>query len=118
MSGYHRIAVSALAAVAALSLLTSSGFATSAQVHLSFSSTEQLHAGEGSYEAWLLIGGTPRSLGKFNLDNDNKRMRDLMGGIITDNMLTTSLDVSQATELWVTTEPEVDNLSTPAYKML
>lgn len=118
MSGSRRLALSALVAAAALSLFTTAGSATAAKVHLSFSSTEQLHVGEGSYEAWLLIGGIPRSLGKFNLDGDQRRIRDLQGNVITDNILTTNLDVTQATELWITTEPQGDNDSAPAYKWL
>ena len=118
MSGSRRCALSVLAACAAVSLLSSASLAAASKVHLTLTSTEQLHAGEGSYEAWLYIGGIARSLGKFQMDNDNVRMRDLQGVLIPDNVLSTNLDVSQATELWITTEPDGDNDSTPAYKFL
>ncbi len=118
MSGSRRVFLSALAALSALSCVATVGLAAPAQVHLSWASTEQLHVGEGSYEAWLLIAGVPRSLGKFNLDADQIRMRDLQGSLIPGNVLTTNYDVTQATELWITTEPEGDNDPAPAYKML
>ena len=88
------------------------------RVHLGLTSIEQLHVGQGSYEAWLLIAGTPRSLGKFQMDADNIRMRDLLGNLFTDNILMTTLDVSRATELWVTVEPDGDTDSTPAWRFL
>ena len=90
----------------------------SSRIHLGLTSIEQLHVGQGSYEAWLLIAGTPRSLGKFEMDADNVRMRDLLGNLFTDNILTTTLDVNQATELWVTVEPEGDIDALPAWRFL
>lgn len=89
-----------------------------ASVHLSFAATEQLHSGNGLYEAWLLIGGVPQSLGRFNLDADQRRLRDPQGDVIPGNILTTSLDVAQATELWITIEPASDSDALPAYRFL
>jgi hypothetical protein len=75
--------------------------------HVSFApeDMEQLHAGEGLYQMWALVNNSPVSLGLFNVDQDGVNLNGPDGSPI-DGFDTTLNLLADASELWVTAEPE------------
>ena len=67
----------------------------------------------GHYEAWFVIGGVPRSGGKFRVTSTGK-ISDLAGTEVPGGILHVDqgLDLSRATEFFITLEP--DNDASPA----
>lgn len=64
------------------------------------------------YEAWALVGGQPLAAGKFNLDAQG-RVVDLNGTAIANGTLRQSRDISGATAIVLTIEPNGDRDATP-----
>jgi hypothetical protein len=82
---------------------------------------EKLHAGEGYYQLWAVVNGAPLSLGKFNMDDDGVSIDNAVTGMkFPNNTIPTNFDLSQATYLWLTAEPQSESLTDtiPGYHML
>jgi hypothetical protein len=65
------------------------------------------------YEGWAIVGGSPVSTGKFNLDS-NGNLVDLNGTEITNGEFVLGGDLSSATEIVLTIEPAGDTDDIPA----
>ncbi len=65
------------------------------------------------YEGWAIVGGSPVSTGKFNLDS-NGNLVDLNGMEITNGEFNLGGDLSSATEFVLTIEPTGDIDDIPA----
>jgi hypothetical protein len=65
------------------------------------------------YEGWAIVGGSPVSTGKFNLDS-NGNLVDLNGTEITNGEFNLGGDLSSATEFVLTIEPTGDIDDIPA----
>ncbi len=64
------------------------------------------------YEAWALVGGQALPAGKFNLDAQG-RLVDLNGAIVANGTLRQSRDVSGASAIVLTIEPNGDRDANP-----
>ncbi|MFZ0390972.1 MAG: T9SS type A sorting domain-containing protein [Calditrichia bacterium] len=65
------------------------------------------------YEGWAIINGMPVSTGKFNVDAGGNLV-DLNGNVIPNNMFTVVDDLSMATAIVLTIEPDGDPDPGPA----
>lgn len=65
------------------------------------------------YEGWAIIGGNPVSTGKFNVDA-NGNLVDLSGSAIPNGDFNTGQDLSTATVVIITIEPDGDTDAVPA----
>jgi hypothetical protein len=64
------------------------------------------------FEAWALVAGNPLAAGKFNVDAQG-RLVDLNGAAIANGTLRQSRDISAATAIVITIEPNGDRDATP-----
>ena len=65
------------------------------------------------YEGWAIIGGNPVSTGKFNVDA-NGNLVDLSGSAIPNGDFNTGQDLSAASVIVITIEPDGDTDAVPA----
>ena len=65
------------------------------------------------YEGWTIVGGVPVTTGKFNV-NSSGELVDLSGGIIAGGAFRTPIDLSSATAVVITIEPDGDIDGIPA----
>ena len=65
------------------------------------------------YEAWAIVGGVPVTTGKFNV-NSSGELVDLSVGIIAGGAFRTPIDLSPATAVVITIEPDGDIDGIPA----
>ncbi|MFZ0389834.1 MAG: anti-sigma factor [Calditrichia bacterium] len=65
------------------------------------------------YEGWAIIDGNPVSTGKFNV-NSNGDITDLNNNVIMGGEFSTNTDISDASAVVLTIEPDGDNDTTPA----
>ncbi len=79
---------------------------------LSLSGVEALQNGY-HYEGWAIIDGSPVATGKFNVDV-NGALVDLSGSAIAGGKFITETDLSEATAIILTIEPNGDTDTTPA----
>ena len=79
---------------------------------LDFSGIEPLANGF-HYEGWAILGGVPVPTGKFNV-NSSGGLVDLGGGIIAGGEFRAPIDLSRATAVVITIEPNGDNDAIPA----
>ena len=79
---------------------------------LDFSGIEPLANGF-HYEGWAIVGGVPVATGKFNVDSSGELV-DLSGGLIAGGVFRTSIDLSRATAVVITIEPNGDIDAIPA----
>ena len=78
---------------------------------LSFTGIEPL-TNAYHYEGWAIIGGSPVSTGKFNV-NASGALVDLDGRIIEDGEFETGVDLSEANAIVLTIEPAGDTDAIP-----
>lgn len=79
---------------------------------LAFNGLEPLANGY-HYEGWAIVGGQPRATGKFNA-NASGGLVTLTGAPITGGAFDTGLDLSTASEIVITVEPNGDTDAIPA----
>ena len=104
-----------LTAVAALALAACDEDATEPileTLDLSFAGLEALANGY-HYEGWAIVGGSPVTTGKFNVDA-NGALVTLGGGAIAGGTFATGLDLESATAIIITIEPNGDTDAVPA----
>jgi hypothetical protein len=104
-----------LTAVAALALAACDEDATEPileTLDLSFAGLEALANGY-HYEGWAIVGGSPVTTGKFNVDA-NGALVTLGGGAIAGGAFATRVDLESATAIIITIEPAGDTDAVPA----
>src|SRR5437867_8936321 len=74
----------------------------------------QIEAGEGHYHLWAIVNGSPVTLGAFNMDADGIHLDDLQGHVIPNQTFTTPADLTAASEIWISVEPETSSDLTPS----
>ena len=79
---------------------------------LSLSGVDALQSGY-HYEGWAIVNGSPVTTGKFNVDA-NGALVDLSDNIITGGEFVTDTDLSDATAVILTIEPDGDTDAIPA----
>ena len=79
---------------------------------LSLSGVDALQNGY-HYEGWAIVNGSPVTTGKFNVDA-NGALVDLSDNIITGGEFVTDTDLSDATAVILTIEPDGDTDAIPA----
>lgn len=79
---------------------------------MNFSGIEPLANGY-HYEGWAIVNGQAITTGKFNVDG-NGNLVDLSGNIIANNNFTVGGDLSSATAIVLTIEPNGDSDPAPA----
>ena len=84
----------------------------STMLTLTFSGVQPLSNGF-HYEGWAIIGGAPVTTGKFNIDA-NGNLEDVNGNAISDGDFETGIDLSDATAIIITVEPDGDTDTDPA----
>ena len=82
------------------------------KIDLSFQNLTMLQNGY-HYEGWAIINGTPVSTGKFNVDASGSIV-DLNGNAIMNGEFETSEDLTDATAIVITIEPDNDTDPGPA----
>ena len=92
--------------------VTSSQSITPTTLTLRFSGIQPLSNGF-HFEGWAIIGGSPFTTGKFNVD-DAGRLIDLSGNIIQSGRFRTGIDLSGTTAIVLTIEPDGDTDTVPA----
>ena len=65
------------------------------------------------YEGWAIVGGSAVSTGKFNVDGTGQIV-DLAGAAIGGGAFATGTDLTNATEIVITIEPDGDTDAVPA----
>lgn len=106
----HLLLIGAL--VLTLSACDSTESGENETLRLSLSSVEALLNGF-HYEGWAIIDGTPVSTGKFNVDGSG-RIVDLDGDIIPNGDFNVGRDLSMASAIVITIEPDGDTDALPA----
>ncbi len=104
-----------LTAIAALALAACDEDATEPimeTLDLSFAGLESLANGY-HYEGWAIVGGSPVTTGKFNVDA-NGALVTLGGGAIAGGAFATGVDLESATAIVITIEPAGDTDAVPA----
>jgi len=71
----------------------------------------------GHFEGWVLVGGKEVSFGKFQVDSKGK-IRDLGGGEIPDGKFQVSQDLSKASKVKITIEPDGDSNDIPTQSVI
>jgi hypothetical protein len=66
---------------------------------------------DAHYEGWVIVGGEPVSIGKFNVDAEGQVTR--LDGRVTDSF-STGVDLSTVTSVVITIEPAFDDDTVPA----
>ena len=79
---------------------------------LSLTGVETLQNGY-HYEGWAIVGGSPIATGKFNVDA-NGALEDLSGNAISGGEFVTTTDLTDATAIIITIEPDGDTDTNPA----
>lgn len=79
---------------------------------LSFSGLEALQNGY-HYEGWAIINGSPQTTGKFNI-GQNGNVIDMNGNTIPSGIFSVDYDLSAASAIIITIEPNGDTDATPA----
>ena len=101
----------AMIAVVVLAIAACGGDDENETLTLSFTGIEPLANGY-HYEGWAIIDGSPVSTGKFNVDG-NGGLVDLTGGMIENGGFKTGTDLSNATAIVLTIEPNGDTDTIP-----
>ncbi|MBD3224687.1 MAG: T9SS type A sorting domain-containing protein [Caldithrix sp.] len=89
-----------------------SGFAQTYRVTLNFSALDSLQNGF-HYEGWAIVNDQPFSTGKFNV-NSNGELVDMDGNVIPNGEFMVEKDLSDASAIVLTIEPEGDPNAAPA----
>ncbi|TFB10903.1 hypothetical protein E3V55_04650 [Candidatus Marinimicrobia bacterium MT.SAG.3] len=79
---------------------------------LSLTGVETLQNGY-HYEGWAIVGGSPVATGKFNVDA-NGVLEDLSSNAISGGEFVTTTDLTDATAIIITIEPDGDTDANPA----
>lgn len=104
-----------LTAVAALALAACDDDTTEPvmeTLELSFAGLEALANGY-HYEGWAIVGGSPVTTGKFNVDS-NGALVTVGGAQIANGAFATGVDLESATAIIITIEPAGDTDAVPA----
>lgn len=83
-----------------------------AKLRLSFTNLAPLEGGL-TYEGWAIVGGSPVSTGKFNVDA-NGAIVSTSGSAISNGEFEVATDISAATAVVISIEPAGDNDTVPS----
>jgi hypothetical protein len=81
-----------------------------------FADMEQLHAGEGLFELWLVSNGAPVSIGRFNINMESTGLIDPNGLPLTEFTIPATL--TNVTYAYITVEPDGDSDTVPGHRYL